>query len=113
MRIPLTNPVGASWVCGYGCKKKGSSGDVAGIAHGGSPVFAYVVRYALKVSLACGMARPCGTWRGDAKLVIWASNHYWSATSTGGGSHAKLNLNYGSSSSQADSVNGYVALEVV
>ena len=113
MRIPLTNPVGASWVCGYGCKKKGSSGDVAGIAHGGSPVFAYVVRYALKVSLACGMARPCGTWRGDAKLVIWASNHYWSATSTGAGSHGLVNLVNGLSQSITDNMSLYVALEVV
>ena len=113
MRIPLVTLAGTSWVCGYGCKKKGSLGDVAGIAHGGSPVFAYVVRYALNAPLACRMFRSCGTWRGDAKLVIWTPNNYWSASSTGSGSHAKLNLNNGNSNSKTDGNNNYVALEVV
>jgi hypothetical protein len=50
---------------------------------------------------------------GDAKLLIWASNTYWSATSTGAGSHAELHLNNGNSNSKTDGNNNYVALEVV
>jgi hypothetical protein len=64
-------------------------------------------------SLACNWFVFGGPISGDAKLVIWASNNYWSATSTGAGAHAKLNLNNGNSNSKTDGNNNYVALEVV
>jgi hypothetical protein len=43
----------------------------------------------------------------------WASSDYWSATSTGSGSHAYLQLDRGYSSSEPDGDVNYVALEVV
>ena len=72
-----------------------------------------VVRYAPLASLACNLVRLGGPRSGDAKLLIWASNNYWSATSTGAGSHALLSLDNGASGSLSDGNNNYVALEVV
>jgi hypothetical protein len=50
----------------------------------------------------------------DGTPVGWVSSYYWSASSTGSGSHARLYLGDGYSSSlSTDGVNVYVALEVV